>query len=131
LVNYVTMVMRANGLPVGIDFTPLWGNRNGGHHWNVLLKEDGRRFGFDAVSGAKKFGDYLPAHYTLAKVYRATYRVQSHRIPANSSQQIPSSLLADNRVDVTDEYIRAFDVDIPLLPDSTGGNRLYATICTF
>ena len=37
-------IMRACGIPVGIDFTPQWPFRSSGHYWNTLLDNSGKTF---------------------------------------------------------------------------------------
>lgn len=126
LVDYTAMVMRANGLPVDIDYVPLWGNRNGGHFWNVLLQEDGSRFPFDAPGGLP-FGEFLRPDYTVAKVYRRTFANLSGD---GFADDIPPYLRNVNRIDVTKEYTQTFDIEVPItLPADL--KKQHAVICTF
>ncbi len=37
--NLFSWILRANGLPAAIDYTPQWANRGSGHIWHVLLDE--------------------------------------------------------------------------------------------
>ncbi|WP_257669166.1 discoidin domain-containing protein [Parapedobacter tibetensis] len=130
LVIHTSMVMRANGLPVGMDHIPLWGNRNGGHYWNTLLQEDGSYFAFDAVGG-RPFGQFERPHYSIAKVYRHTFRLQDLDLPPDAAEDIPAALLARDRIDVTAEYTDVYDLAIPLTYPFKEGNKKFAVICTF
>ncbi|RAV27412.1 hypothetical protein [Sinomicrobium soli] len=127
LVYYNAMVMRGNGVPVDIDFIPLWGNRNGGHYWNVLLQEDGDRSWWYDAPKKMSFGSWVRPRLTMAKVYRKTFELQPEE-PA--SNDIPSRLKDRNRIDVTAEYTQTFDVEIPLKYPSLTAKE-YAVICTF
>ncbi|RAV27416.1 discoidin domain-containing protein [Sinomicrobium soli] len=127
LVYYKAMVMRANGLPVDVDFVPLWGNRSGGHYWNVLLQEDGNRFRWPDAPKGLSYGNYDKPRHTLSKVYRETFALQP---AAPDSEDIPPSLRDRNRIDVTHEYTRVFDVEIPLKFPAIA-EKEYAVICTF
>jgi hypothetical protein len=127
IVNYVTVAMRANGVPVATDFTPLWGNVGRGHEWNVLLLEDGRTFPFDAARAP--LGGVTGTSNKFSKIFRATFAPAATHIPDNSTE-IPVSLLDKYRKDVTAEYIKTFDVDVPLVYPANR-RKEYAIICTF
>ncbi|MBT1696713.1 hypothetical protein KK083_07500 [Fulvivirgaceae bacterium PWU4] len=131
IVFYTAMVMRANGLPVGIDMVPRWGNHSKGHEWNVLLQENGEHFPFDAAR--TPFGGIREYPYKPAKVFRMTFASQKERLPpqeSNPEDDIPVALLDPYYKDVTAEYTKTYDVRIELtqLPDA---EKRYALICTF
>jgi hypothetical protein len=58
MTHLAAYTFRALGVPVSIDFVPVWGNVNTyGHQWNVLLSEKGHIPFMGAESG---IGDYEP-----------------------------------------------------------------------
>lgn len=128
LVHYMTMAMRGNGLPVTSDYTPLWGSRNGGHHWCVLQLEDGSFLPFD-VSYANPFGEIDRPHYSISKVYRKVFRPQqspSHEL----NMDVPPELIDNYRIDVTHEYTTTYDIAIDIHYPSDKAKKK-AIICTF
>lgn len=131
LVLYTTMVMRANGLPVSIDYVPLWGSRNGAHFWCVLHLEDGSTVPFD-VTRAKSFADFDYSHYRLAKVYRKVFkRHDAISLEQKMQEDIPASLLGKDEIDVTHIYTPAYDIAVELYPSVEHKNKKHAIICTF
>lgn len=127
LVYYTAMVMRANGIPVGIDESPLWGDLDRGHHWNTVLMENGKNFPFDAA--ASNFGGLNKYPYRFCKVYRKTFAIQPLEV---NQSDLPNNLLnyLSQRIDVTKEYTQTFNLSIPLTY-SFNKQKKYAVICTF
>ncbi|GGF45384.1 hypothetical protein GCM10011339_37330 [Echinicola rosea] len=111
-VFYTAMAMRANGLPVGVDFVPQWAGSNAGHEWNVLLLEDDTFYPFDAVN--KGFALDL-SFRKVAKVFRKTFIYQTPGLSWQKWQKLPPEFQDFYRIDVTHDYVRTFDVDIPLI----------------
>lgn len=111
LVNYVASVLRANGIPTAVDFVDTWGNRSGGHLWNVLLMPGDSIYPFEAPSTS-----YFPPMqfaYKPSKVFRRSYRTEPpQQMPP--AGQVPVSLLHLNATDVTHQYVKAFDVSVPV-----------------
>jgi len=126
LVFYETVAMRSLGMPVTVDYSPLWGDLNRGHHWNVLLLENGRHYAFDAADA--KFGGLTKYPYRFAKVFRQTYASHEDGMPGAS--EVPAYLLNARRIDVTDEYVRVFDIDVPLLYEIPN-KKSFSVICTY
>ncbi|MFD2035020.1 hypothetical protein ACFSKL_09470 [Belliella marina] len=125
-VFYTAMAMRANGLPVGVDFVPQWAGSNAGHEWNILLKEDGIFHPFDAVN--KGFELDL-SFRKVAKVFRKTYTPQQTGLDKQDLENLPPSFRDLYRIDVTHEYVKTFDVEIFL--DQVPQNTKHAIIATF
>jgi hypothetical protein len=126
IVNYTAMVMRANGLPVTIDETKLWGNRGAGHFWNVLLNEDGRKIPFDGAQGSFTAKEMFP--YKISKVYRQTFAKQN--LPFSHHKAIPDYLLNEFKIDVTEEYTKTHKINVPLNSIHPFKEK-YAVLCTF
>lgn len=130
IVFYTAAAMRANGVPVGVDMAPHWGNYGKGHEWNVLLQEDGRHFPFDAAR--VPFGGINECPYKPAKVFRITFAPQD-RFPADDhalENDVPAELLDRYRKDVTEEYTKTFDFRVRLAHPTDEVKR-YAVLCTF
>ncbi|MRG48857.1 hypothetical protein GFS24_27350 [Chitinophaga sp. SYP-B3965] len=127
LSQYEVMALRANGVPAAIDYTPMWGDLNRGHQWDVLLQENGTCYAFDAA--ASGFGGVYNYPYRFSKVFRKTFATQ-HPIDTPSIHEVPAMLLNNKQRDVTEEYTLVSDLEIPLTIDFEIP-RDYAVICTF
>jgi hypothetical protein len=126
VVFYTANCMRANGIPVGVDFALCWGDHFRGHEWNVLLQEDGKMFPFNAAG--TEFTDFAKTPYRTSKIFRITFAKQHLSFPPAS--EVPESLFNDHAKDVTEEYTKCFDVEVDLnWPNSL--HHQYAVICTF
>lgn len=68
LAAYLTLSLRAIGIPSAVDVVPAWANRSGGHVWNVVMNKNGRfeDFGFNADGSNGIL-------YKVPKIYRITY----------------------------------------------------------
>ncbi len=124
LVFYEAMVMRANGIPVSIELSSLWGDLNRGHEWLSLLKQDGTHYAFNAAQD--EFS--MKAPFRFAKVYRVSFTALHKDIP--HSNDVPAGILNDYRIDVTSEYTKTYDIDVPLKYKPLFDNQ-HAIICTF
>lgn len=123
-VIYTAMAMRSVGLPVAIDHAPTWGNHSTGHLWNAIILENGKIIPFDGEDS--RFG--WVTFWKIAKIYRETFANQNLELPENT-KDVPQSLLDNYRMDVTHQYTKAYDIQIPLkYPTSKKKN---AVICTF
>jgi hypothetical protein len=106
-------IMRACGIPVGIDFTPQWPFRSSGHHWNTLLDNSGRNVPF--MGGESNPGYPCKAGYTMAKVFRRTFAYQPQSLFAlKGDERVPDNLNNPFIKDVSDEYLRGRDVKLHL-----------------
>ena len=127
-VHYTALMMRANGLPVGMDYTPRWGNKKNGHEWNIILKDDGKFYPFDASKTS--FSVEYDHDRFVAKVFRKTFVPYLKEIPLPLSDELPPDFYDFNRRDVTQEYKKVVDLKIPMIyPAETP--KEYAVICTF
>ena len=68
LAAYLTLSLRAIGIPSTIDVVPAWANRSGGHAWNVVMNKDGRfvDVGFNGEG-------HNSISYKIPKIYRTRY----------------------------------------------------------
>lgn len=120
------LAMRSKGIPVAIDFTPQWANRKYGHYWMTVLdmRHRSEQFApFDIESDAH-------LNRPFSKIYRMTYRPDpelAKRVLRKES--IPASLQYIFFRDVSDEYMRTDDLDVPLFDGIDVGDNIY--ISTF
>ena len=125
IVVYNATAMRAIGLPVGIDYSPLYGNYSSGHKWNVLFLEKDKPLHFDRNKDTLAIA-FL---YKPAKVWRETFSKQKINI-ADTKADVPENLLNNHRIDVTHEYTGTCYINVELNYPSESKKR-YAVICTF
>ena len=112
-VALTTAVMRSKGIPVGWDFTPIWGYRNLGHDWNVLLDKDGKTIPFDALGTNP--GDALKQDERMGKVFRHTFAPNRDILDLiRSGGFVPIPFNSPFIKDVTSEYLSTVDIDIEL-----------------
>lgn len=126
-VQYTTMLMRANGIPVGIDYVNRWANRSAGHHWCSLLMPDGTFKPFDP--GKSKLEMEYDIDRVVAKVFRRTFTPNISELPIPISDEIPPFLYNFQQKDVTPEYKKTVSISVPLFP--TEKKFSYAVISTF
>ena len=120
------LAMRSKGIPVAIDFTPQWANRKYGHYWLTVLNMRHRSEQF------APFDIEPDAHLNrpFSKIYRMTYRPNPELAERLFRKEtIPSSLQYIFFRDVSDEYMRTDDLDVPLFDDIDIGDNIY--ISTF
>ena len=113
--EYTTMVMRACGIPVAIDFTPQWPFRSSGHYWNTLLDNSGKNIPF--MGGESNPGYPCKAGYVMAKVLRKTYAFQANSLFNKNlaiKEAVPDILNSPFIRDVSCEYFKGVDVDVTL-----------------
>ena len=113
------MIMRACGIPVGIDFTPQWPNKSKNHTWNTLLDNTGHGMPF---LGCETYpGQANRPGEKMAKVYRQTFAYNENSAAAlceKLGKPVPPSLFSPFMSDVTDEYFcgAAFAMQLPESP---------------
>jgi len=116
--------LRAKGVPVAIDFTPLWPHRGLGHSWCVLPRKHGKNIPFNALDN--EIYPYLDRK--MAKVYRTTFSVNPELVKLNrSGEQIWPLFRNLCMKDVTDDYTKTVDIEVPI---EKSENR-YAYLCLF
>lgn len=121
--------MRAEGVPVGIDFVPQWPNMREGHCWNVLLDTNGKTVVF---LGAEDNPGVKHKPGTLkGKVYRLTYKrnKESLAMIKDGSDVVPELFSNPRLMDVTDIYTKTFDFQLPV--DTHHGADRFAYLSVF
>lgn len=110
--SMTSTILRSHGIPVVCHFTPQWARRSLGHHWNVLLSEDGRKIPFDGITGqiGERNGEVI-----MPKIYRYTYSRNKELVEMNSSGEFVPSLFRNYFIrDVTKEVIKCNDVTLKI-----------------
>lgn len=120
-------VLRANGIPCAIDYTPQWPFRSMGHTWNVLLERTGRTALFEGANTPA--GTPHKKDHKMAKVYRKTYAANKELKALYASEKyIPETFEMPFIKDVTDEYMITQDVVVDLFNKKESG---YAYLAVF
>ncbi len=115
MVLVTAYMLRSQGIPCAIDFTPAWATSTGAHYWDVSFNEVGDELPFDgAVQGPNQF----IMKREPSKVLRMTYSRQ----PESLAMQFPDETIPDNFLrltnytDVTHNYWKVFDLKARLFP---------------
>jgi len=133
MVDLAIYTMRAAGIPVGRDFVPQWPYRDLGHEWNTLLDSNGKTIMFlgseDDPGTPHKLGT------KKGKVFRQTFAINTKSLAyIKDTKDIVPSFLNDSRIkDVTDQYVKCFNVTVSLFHSSSvpEKNKKYAYIAVF
>ena len=110
--------MRACGIPVCVDFTPQWPTRPHGHHWNVVLNNNGRTVPF--MGSESNPGYPCKSDYVYGKVYRYTYEYQKESLFEKNrtiGEPTPPVLTNPFIKDVTGDYTKGVDISVSISTD--------------
>lgn len=112
-VHIVDAVLKSNGVPAAIDFTPQWSFRSLGHYWNVVLANNGKFIPFDGADSNP--GEPFHLNERMAKVYRITYGINAELSKlAEEEQFIPEVFSSPCIKDVTKDYMNTGDISLNL-----------------
>ena len=136
---YNSLLFSSLGMAVAIDFVPVWGNRNNGHSWNVLVRDgesypfepywDNDRWKYKRIYNNETF-DHINGRFRLAKVYRHTYREHADGPVADKKVKradIPNFFTNTRKKDVSHEYFEV--VDVPVQLKDVPEDARYAYLC--
>ena len=105
--SYMSLLIgRKIGIPMSIDYTPHWSNRNGRHYWNSIIDPYMKKVTISEPTSAKN-----------AKIYRKTFH--HNRVPiSHENEYIPYLFQSPFNEDITDLYLYTADIEIecPNLP---------------
>ncbi len=108
-----TAVMRAKGIPVSMDYTPQWPDKNLGHSWNVLLDNNKKNIIF--LGCDNKPGSPHKVDQKMAKVFRKTFAINKELYDVLQNEKKMPPLLNDWCIkDVTQEYTNTYDVEVEM-----------------
>lgn len=120
-----TVLMRSQGIPVVMDFTPHWGYRNNGHAWNVVLTNEGREVPFTG-SVTEPGSEHKPDE-KMPKTYRFTY-AQNHELQRLNRREkfVPRFFRNVFMRDVTSHYAKCAAVTLPV--NARHGSYVYLAV---
>jgi hypothetical protein len=128
-------VMAGLGVPVAMDYTPCWANKNSAHKWSALIyKGKPLHFmGSESDPGKDKiyFTRYNWLRRKMAKVFRRTFAIQPNSLAFSSdaSPDIPDLFKNSHAKDVTREYMPVSDVPVFFKNNTTSQKIAY--LCVF
>jgi hypothetical protein len=137
MANMAMFSMRAFGIPIMKDFTPVWASANGGHSWNSLYLETGELCSFMGCESRPRLHElnyYFPfdsnhkklnnrEYHRSAKIFRQVHSIQENELLRiiKKVEDVPSFFRKSSRtLDVTEEYIPVGDIKI----DVNGPDKL-------
>lgn len=127
--------IRSLGVPVTIDYVPVWGNVNGGSHaWNVVVQSNGKEVPFMGCESTGPGYNPLSIYYEKripAKVYRKIFSSQSGTDSTHffSGPDFPPGLPIYQVLDVTDHYWETGD--IALKEGQNDKKKGFVYLCVF
>lgn len=108
-----TAVLRAEGIPVAMDYTPQWPFRSMGHSWNVLLDNFGKKIIF--VGCFSRLGQLHKEDHPMVKVFRKSYAINREIEKIHDAENyIPPVFKSTCIKDVTDEYMKTFTIEVKI-----------------
>lgn len=103
-------IMKANGIPVGVDFTPQWPFRSIGHTWNFLYDNTKNNIPFEGIS--KTIGVYQKKDHIMGKVFRYTYKINREvEELIKQGEPMPQVFSSPLIEDVTKEHLSTIDIE--------------------
>lgn len=138
-----SLLLSSLGMATTIDFVPIWGNRNGGHSWNVIIVNgvsyafeafwDDDRWKYKRIYNNKSY-DSLWGKFRLPKVYRKTFSNHTEGPMSDSRiarEDIPPLFLNEKKKDVSSEYFETQSVRVELNTDSTSPIPSYTYLSVY
>ena len=129
-------LFRSVGIPVAMDYTPLWGNRSLGHDWSALFVSPGvtgtdSALDYSFSAAPKPLGSYLRSNPNRpTKIYRTTFSRQAESLAAvHGAEMIPGEFSSGFIRDVSAEYGLEHHVSLTLPPAHR--NRKFYYLCSF
>lgn len=109
--DLMTSLLRAQGIPAIMDYTPQWAYRDLGHKWNCILAQTGKNIPFSAFFTAP--GEPHKIEEKLAKVFRHTYSINDDIEFLNRKEKfVPLNFRNIFQKDVTQEYIKCTTIHL-------------------
>ena len=145
--------LRSLGIPAALNFIPLWGNSNAGHHWTEIVGDvrseryDNRqlpspenrkdivnsmfwlKFDCETTAGIPE-NVQIRTCRTVPKVYRCNYAAQPGSLASVAPSEEVPGLFADKGLeDITDRFVECSNVKIAL--QRTDESDKYAYLCCY
>lgn len=129
-------MFRSVGIPMAMDYIPVWGNRSLGHDWSALFLsraviDTSAVLDYSFSAAAKPLGQYLSSNPNRpTKVYRTTFSRQSESLAMlHGEEEIPEEFESAFMKDVSAEYGLTHEASLEL-PAEERCSRYYY-LCTF
>lgn len=139
-----SLLLSALGVPVAVDFVPIWANKVDAHSWNVLVIK-GKHYAFDpfwnkdnwvyndlygnkGVYGSAGFGEFR-----VAKIFRKTYSTHMESTLLDkgiATDDVPPLFRNYKMKDVSSDYFETADVEVNLTETPPQDAR-YAYLCVY
>lgn len=101
-IAYIDLLLfRMAGIPSAIDCIPYWADAEGMHIWAVPITKEN-------IDNK----DYIIRNRKMPKVYRKTFSRHKESNPDKEIQNYPFDLSDDRLIDVTEKYVKCYDIDI-------------------
>lgn len=125
-------VMRSNGIPDAIDFTPQWGQRSGAHSWCSLILGKDSCIDFEGSNSQKVGGHLLVGRSNrLAKIYRHTFSSQNSSLAViHQDEEIPILFSNAHIIDVSSSYFKGCEIDLAVSELKRKGKK-FGYLCVF
>lgn len=138
-----SLLLSSVGMAAAVDFVPVWGNRNGGHSWNVIIV-NGESYAFEAfwdddrwkykrIYNNKSYDSFW-GKFRLPKVYRKTFSNHTEGPLSDKKvarEDIPPLFLNEKKTDVSSEYFETQDIRVILNTDSINPIPGYAYLSVY
>ena len=135
-VQIAAYAMRALGVPVSLDYVPMWANRTNRHDWNGLIIKDQKTIAFlgtEVNPGLYKIEFAMPGSLRSkrAKIFRYCFDEQDESLAKQVTdlEEIPSLFRTARFKDVTKQYIPTSTVDVTV--DERANDQINAYLCVF
>lgn len=121
----VVYLMRAAGIPSGIDMVPIRGENSASHSWPFIIGKDGKTY----VASTEN-PDFIPASefdIVAAKIYREEFALNheiDRSLPSDRWKR-PKTFMLPKLRDVTSEYKPNDCLDVELRDIKTDGTPVY------
>ena len=128
--------MRALGIPVSLDYVPMWANRTNRHDWNGFIVDDQKTIAFlgtEIDPGPYKIEFAMPGSLRSkrAKIFRYCFDEQQESLAKQVTdlEEIPSLFRSARYKDVTKQYIPTSSISLTF--DERANDQENAYLCVF
>lgn len=132
--RFAAYVMRSLGIPIVLDFTPNWANKDVGHQWNALIFNKKPLYFTGTESDIGQYKIVFTRSYWIrrkpGKVYRITYENnESALINQVKDEDVPFFFKDPHLLDVTNSYMPTHNATVYL--NRAVSDKRWAYLCIF
>lgn len=127
----IVFILRAFGVPSGIDFTPIRGDANAGHEWPFVLDSNGDTH--IATTENPYWHNPIELNIKTAKIYRQEFHINpsTFKISNNTKYITPSWFSHPLYSDITNTYYKTSDINIPINSITSNNDEKPYFLCLF